>query len=100
MRHVGYKISQVIRKRIEEHFGWMTASNIVRMARILYGSQHGAGMRRSALRSGPASPALELEALALMMERGFGVRLQALWSEHLNQGELFAACRQVRAELY
>lgn len=59
-RHDGYEISQVIRKRIEEHFGWgktigpirqtlyrgirkvdqqfkltMTASNIVRMARIL-----------------------------------------------------------------
>jgi len=59
-RHVGYGISQTIRKRIEEHFGWgktvggirqtvyrgirrvdqhfkltMTASNIVRMARML-----------------------------------------------------------------
>lgn len=59
-RHEGYRLSQVIRKRIEEHFGWgktigrirqtvfrgirrvdqhfkltMTASNIVRMARIL-----------------------------------------------------------------
>lgn len=59
-RHEGYQISQVIRKRIEEHFGWgkvigpirqtlyrgiqkvdqqfkltMTASNLVRMARIL-----------------------------------------------------------------
>ena len=59
-RHAGYAISQVIRKRIEEHFGWgktigrirqtvyrgirrvdqqfkltMTASNIVRMARML-----------------------------------------------------------------
>ncbi len=59
-RHVGYELSQSIRKRIEEHFGWgktvgrirqtvyrgmkrvdqhfkltMTASNIVRMARIL-----------------------------------------------------------------
>lgn len=67
MRHVGYQISQVIRKRIEEHFGWgktigpirqtlyrgirkvdqqfkltMTASNIVRMARILYGAPKGA----------------------------------------------------------
>lgn len=67
MRHVGYQISQVIRKRIEEHFGWgktigpirqtlyrgirkvdqqfkltMTASNLVRMARILYGSPRGA----------------------------------------------------------
>lgn len=60
MRHAGYAISQTIRKRIEEHFGWgksvgrirqtvyrgmqrvdqhfkltMTASNIVRMARML-----------------------------------------------------------------
>jgi transposase len=60
MRHPGYAISQTIRKRIEEHFGWgktigrirqtvyrgirrvdqhfkltMTASNIVRMARML-----------------------------------------------------------------
>ena len=59
-RHVGYALSQTIRKRIEEHFGWgktvgrirqtvfrglkrvdqqfkltMTAGNIVRMARIL-----------------------------------------------------------------
>jgi hypothetical protein len=59
-RHVGYGLSQSIRKRIEEHFGWgktvgrirqtvyrgmkrvdqqfkltMTASNIVRMARIM-----------------------------------------------------------------
>jgi len=59
-RHPGYAASQVVRKRIEEHFGWgktvgrirqtvfrglqrvdqqfkltMTASNIVRMARIL-----------------------------------------------------------------
>lgn len=59
-RHSGYGVSQVIRKRIEEHFGWgktigrirqtvyrgirrvdqhfkltMTASNIVRLARIL-----------------------------------------------------------------
>jgi len=59
-RHAGYAVSQTIRKRIEEHFGWgktigrirqtlyrgirrvdqhfkltMTASNIVRMARIL-----------------------------------------------------------------
>ena len=59
-RHVGYALSQTIRKRIEEHFGWgktvgrirqtvyrglkrvdqhfkltMTASNVVRMARIL-----------------------------------------------------------------
>lgn len=59
-RHEGYRLSQVIRKRIEEHFGWgktvgglrqtvfrgmrrvdqqfkltMTASNLVRMARIL-----------------------------------------------------------------
>lgn len=59
-RHVGYGLSQTIRKRIEEHFGWgktvgrirqtvyrgmqrvdqhfkltMTASNIVRMARIM-----------------------------------------------------------------
>ena len=60
-RHAGYRISQVIRKRIEEHFGWgktvgrirqtvfrgiqrvdqqfkltMTASNLTRMARILF----------------------------------------------------------------
>jgi IS5 family transposase len=60
-RHEGYRISQVIRKRIEEHFGWgktvgrirqtvfrgirrvdqqfkltMTASNLTRMARILF----------------------------------------------------------------
>ncbi|MCC6246734.1 MAG: IS5 family transposase [Rubrivivax sp.] len=66
-RHAGYTISQTIRKRIEEHFGWgktigrirqtvyrglervdqhfkltMTASNIVRMARILDGLPHGA----------------------------------------------------------
>ena len=59
-RHGGYAISQTVRKRIEEHFGWgktigrirqtlyrgirrvdqhfkltMTASNIVRMARML-----------------------------------------------------------------
>ena len=65
-RHAGYAISQTIRKRIEEHFGWgktigrirqtvyrglarvdqhfkltMTASNIVRMARILDGLPHG-----------------------------------------------------------
>lgn len=67
MRHGGYEISQVIRKRIEEHFGWgktigairqtvyrgirkvdqqfkltMTASNLVRMARILCGECKGA----------------------------------------------------------
>jgi Transposase DDE domain len=61
-RHASYRASQVVRKRIEEHFGWgktvgrirqtvyrgirrvdqqfkltMTASNIVRMARILVG---------------------------------------------------------------
>lgn len=66
-RHAGYAISQTIRKRIEEHFGWgktigrirqtvyrglervdqhfkltMTASNIVRMTRILDGLRHGA----------------------------------------------------------
>ena len=66
-RHAGYRASQVVRKRIEEHFGWgktighirqtayrgikrvdqhfkltMTASNIVRMARILVGVPHGA----------------------------------------------------------
>lgn len=59
-RHPGYAVSQTIRKRIEEHFGWgktvgrirhtlyrglkrvdqqfkltMTASNILRMARML-----------------------------------------------------------------
>lgn len=66
-RHAGYAASQIVRKRIEEHFGWgktigrirqtvyrglkrvdqhfkltMTASNIVRMARILVGLPHGA----------------------------------------------------------
>lgn len=58
-RHIGYELSQTIRKRIEEHFGWgktvghirqtvyrglrrvdqhfkltMTASNIIRIARM------------------------------------------------------------------
>ena len=67
LRHPGYAISQTIRKRIEEHFGWgktigrirqtvyrglrrvdqhfkltMTASNIVRMARMLGRSPLGA----------------------------------------------------------
>ena len=66
-RHRGYAISQTIRKRIEEHFGWgktvgrirqtlyrgirrvdqhfkltMTASNIVRMARMLSAVPQGA----------------------------------------------------------
>jgi hypothetical protein len=66
-RHAGYATSQVIRKRIEEHFGWgktvgrirqtvyrglrrvdqqfkltMTASNIVRMARLLSAAKQGA----------------------------------------------------------
>jgi transposase len=66
-RHVGYRISQTIRKRIEEHFGWgktvgrirqtvfrgmrrvdhhfkltMAASNIVRMARILFAAPQSA----------------------------------------------------------
>ncbi len=66
-RHRGYQASQVIRKRIEEHFGWgktvgrirqtvyrgikrvdqhfkltMTASNIVRMARMLAAVPQGA----------------------------------------------------------
>ena len=66
-RHHGYAISQTIRKRIEEHFGWgktvgrirqtvyrglrrvdqhfkltMTASNIVRMARMLMAIRPGA----------------------------------------------------------
>jgi IS5 family transposase len=66
-RHAGYGVSQVIRKRIEEHFGWgktvgrirqtvyrgigrvdqhfkltMTASNLVRMARILCAVPQGA----------------------------------------------------------
>jgi transposase len=66
-RHPGYAISQTIRKRIEEHFGWgktvgrirqtvyrglrrvdqhfkltMTASNITRMARILSAAPQGA----------------------------------------------------------
>ena len=65
-RHVGYVISQTIRKRIEEHFGWgktvghirqtvyrgikrvdqhfkltMTASNLVRMARIMFAAPQG-----------------------------------------------------------
>jgi len=67
-RHVGYGLSQSIRKRIEEHFGWgktvgrirqtvyrgmkrvdqqfkltMTASNIVRMARIMMAVPQDAG---------------------------------------------------------
>jgi len=66
-RHVGYALSQTFRKRIEEHFGWgktigrirqtvyrgmrrvdqhfkltMTASNIVRIARILNAAPRGA----------------------------------------------------------
>jgi len=66
-RHEGYRLSQAKRKRIEEHFGWgktvgrirqtvyrgirnvdqhfkltMTASNLVRMARILSAVSHGA----------------------------------------------------------
>jgi transposase len=66
-RHRGYAISQTIRKRIEEHFGWgktigrirqtvyrgirrvdqhfkltMTASNIVRMARLMMAPPQGA----------------------------------------------------------
>lgn len=66
-RHAGYAVSQTIRKRIEEHFGWgktigrirqtvyrglrrvdqhfkltMTASNIVRMARMLSTAPQGA----------------------------------------------------------
>ena len=66
-RHTGYAVSQTIRKRIEEHFGWgktigrirqtvyrgirrvdqhfkltMTASNIVRMARMLSAVPKGA----------------------------------------------------------
>lgn len=66
-RHDGYQISQTIRKRIEEHFGWgktvgairqtvyrgikrvdqhfkltMTASNLVRIARIPFVGQQGA----------------------------------------------------------
>jgi hypothetical protein len=66
-RHASYRVSQTMRKRIEEHFGWgktighirqtvyrgirrvdqhfkltMTASNIVRMARILCGVLRGA----------------------------------------------------------
>lgn len=66
-RHAGYAASQIVRKRIEEHFGWgktvgrirqtvyrgikrvdqnfkltMTASNIVRMARILFALPTGA----------------------------------------------------------
>lgn len=66
-RHAGYEVSQVIRKRIEEVFGWgksvgglrqtmfrglqrvdqqfkltMTANNIVRMARMLFAGPQGA----------------------------------------------------------
>lgn len=66
-RHIGYRLSQTIRKRIEEHFGWgktvgrvrqtvfrglqrvdlhfkltMTASNLTRMARILFAVPQGA----------------------------------------------------------
>ena len=66
-RHLGYRLSQTIRKRIEEHFGWgktvgnirqtlfrglqrvdqhfkltMTASNLTRMARILFAGPQGA----------------------------------------------------------
>ena len=66
-RHEGYRLSQVVRKRIEEHFGWgktvggirqtvyrglkrvdqhfkltMTASNIVRIARMPFAVPHGA----------------------------------------------------------
>jgi transposase len=66
-RHASYAVSQIVRKRIEEHFGWgktigrirqtvyrglkrvdqqfkltMTASNIVRMARILVSVPQGA----------------------------------------------------------
>lgn len=65
-RHAGYMLSQTIRKRVEEHFGWaktvgrirqtvyrglrrvdqhfkltMTASNILRMARILFAAPKG-----------------------------------------------------------
>ena len=67
-RHAGYALSQTIRKRIEEHFGWgktvgrirqtlyrgirrvdqhfkltMTASNIVRMAKLFSAQPQGAG---------------------------------------------------------
>jgi hypothetical protein len=66
-RHAGHEISQTIRARIEEHFGWaktvgqirqtmyrglrrvdqhfeltMTASNLTRMARILFAVPQGA----------------------------------------------------------
>lgn len=66
-RHAGYRLSQVVRKRIEEHFGWgktvgrirqtvyrglrrvdlhfkltMTASNLIRMARMLTAAPQGA----------------------------------------------------------
>jgi transposase len=65
-RHLGYAVSQVVRKRIEEHFGWgktigrirqtvyrglrrvdqhfkltMTASNLIRMARMPIATQPG-----------------------------------------------------------
>ena len=68
MRHAGYAPSQTIRKRIEEHFGWgktvgrihqtlcrgirrvdqhfkltMTASNIVRMAKLFSAVPQGVG---------------------------------------------------------
>lgn len=64
-RHCGYAVSQVVRKRIEEHFGWgktvgrirqtvyrgirrveqhfkltMTASNLIRMAQMLNAGPH------------------------------------------------------------
>lgn len=54
-RHEGYRLSQTILKRIEKHFGWarpwgasqhfkltLTASNIMRMARILFSLPQGA----------------------------------------------------------
>lgn len=66
-RHPGYRLSQIVRKRIEEHFGWgktvgrirqtvfrglervdaqfkltLTASNLVRIARMLIGEPDGA----------------------------------------------------------
>ncbi|MEJ5991657.1 hypothetical protein WG902_16760 [Ramlibacter sp. PS3R-8] len=36
--------------------------------------------------------ALELETLAMLTERRYGVRLAELWSDRLTFGELFAAC--------
>lgn len=80
-RHPGYAISQTMRKRIEEHFGWgktigrirqtlyrgirrvdqhfkltMTASNIVRIARILAVGPQGADERAEPLEWHASAP--------------------------------------------